>query len=180
MVWRASSKKISRKKLLFRNFWVFAPLGPSSELLKCVFESPILALKSYLAKRDVLSLKCIEEGGSPNYDCFLKIIYYSTLHCTEAFTGIMGWRSGPFDWKVLQDSDLSAETASRNKQNIQKFKICSAAQMEKCMLHWCLAAILRIGIYNAQCVLSSLRCPCIFYDPVSDTIRWRGGHRGIF
>ena len=24
------------------------------------------------------------------------------------------------------------------------------------------------------------RCPCIFYDPVSDTIRRRGGYRGIF
>ena len=32
----------------------------------------------------------------------------------------------------------------------------------------------------AQCVLCSVRCPCIFYDPVYDTIRRRGGYRGIF
>ena len=32
---------------------------------------------------------------------------------------------------------------------------------------------------SAQCVFCSVRCPCIFYDPVSDTIRRRGGYRGI-
>ena len=32
----------------------------------------------------------------------------------------------------------------------------------------------------AQCVLCSVRCPCFFYDPVSDTLRRRGGYRGIF
>ena len=179
MVWRASSKKISWKKLLFRKFWVFAPQSPSSELLKCVFESPILALKSYLAKRDVLSLKCIEEGGSPNYDCFLKIIYYSTLHCTEAFTGIMGWRSGPFDWKVLQDSDLSAETASRNKQNIRKFKICSAAQMEK--MYFTLVFSREFKDWHFQCTMCTffttmslyLLWPCVRYNKKKG---WMQGH----
>ena len=34
--------------------------------------------------------------------------------------------------------------------------------------------------YSAQCVFCSVRCHCIFYDPVSDTIRWRCGYRGIF
>ena len=29
-------------------------------------------------------------------------------------------------------------------------------------------------------LLWSVRCPFIFYDPVSDTIRRRGGYRGIF
>ena len=32
---------------------------------------------------------------------------------------------------------------------------------------------------NAQCVLCKVRCHCIFYDAVSDTIRRRGGYRGI-
>ena len=31
---------------------------------------------------------------------------------------------------------------------------------------------------SAQCVLCSVRCPCIFYDPVSDTIRRSGEYRG--
>ena len=31
---------------------------------------------------------------------------------------------------------------------------------------------------SAQCVLCSVRCPCIFYDPVSDTIRRSGKYRG--
>ena len=35
-------------------------------------------------------------------------------------------------------------------------------------------------LYTAQCVLCSVQCPCIFYDPVSDTIRRRGGYSGIF
>ena len=34
--------------------------------------------------------------------------------------------------------------------------------------------------YSAQSVFCSVRCPCIFYDPVYDTIRRRGGYRGIF
>ena len=34
--------------------------------------------------------------------------------------------------------------------------------------------------YSAQCVLCSVRCLCIFYDPVSNTIRRRCGYRGIF
>ena len=33
----------------------------------------------------------------------------------------------------------------------------------------------RYWLSNAKCV----RCPCIFYDPVSDTIKRRGGYRGI-
>ena len=32
----------------------------------------------------------------------------------------------------------------------------------------------------AKCVLCSIRCPCIFYDPVSDAIRRRVGYRGMF
>ena len=32
----------------------------------------------------------------------------------------------------------------------------------------------------AQCVLCSLRCPCILYNPVSYTIKRMGGYRGIF
>ena len=32
---------------------------------------------------------------------------------------------------------------------------------------------------NAQCVLCKVRWHCIFYDAVSDTIRRRGGYRGI-
>ena len=35
-------------------------------------------------------------------------------------------------------------------------------------------------LYTAQCVLCSVRCPYNFYDPVSDTIRRRGGYSGIF
>ena len=31
----------------------------------------------------------------------------------------------------------------------------------------------------AQYVLCSVRCPCILYDPVSNTIRRMGGYRGI-
>ena len=31
----------------------------------------------------------------------------------------------------------------------------------------------------AQCVLCAVRCHCIFYGAVSDTIRRRGGYRGI-
>ena len=34
--------------------------------------------------------------------------------------------------------------------------------------------------YSAQCVLCSVRCPCIFYGPLVTTIRRRGGYRGIF
>ena len=32
---------------------------------------------------------------------------------------------------------------------------------------------------SAQCVFCSVRCPCILFDPVSDTIRRRGKYRGI-
>ena len=34
-------------------------------------------------------------------------------------------------------------------------------------------------LYTAHCVLCAVRCHCIFYDAVSDTIRRRGGYRGI-
>ena len=32
---------------------------------------------------------------------------------------------------------------------------------------------------TAQCELCSVRCSCIFFDPISDTIRRRGRYRGI-
>ena len=39
--------------------------------------------------------------------------------------------------------------------------------------------VLNKEITSAQCVLRSVRCPCIFYGPVVTTIRRRGGYRGI-
>ena len=36
------------------------------------------------------------------------------------------------------------------------------------------------GELHCTCVLSSVRCPCIFYGPVVTTIRRRDGYKGIF
>ena len=49
------------------------------------------------------------------------------------------------------------------------------------LVDWVTALRALIGFFSsAQCVLWSVRCPFIFYDTVSDTIRRRGGYRGIF
>ena len=49
------------------------------------------------------------------------------------------------------------------------------------LVDWVTALRALIGFFSsAQCVLWSARCPFIFYDPVFDTIRRRGGYRGMF
>ena len=55
-----------------------------------------------------------------------------------------------------------------------------AKKFNKYIKYLILANIVNSQCSTAQCVLCSVRCPCIFYDPVSDTIRRRGGYRGIF
>ena len=37
----------------------------------------------------------------------------------------------------------------------------------------------RVHIVKYMCVYCKVRCRCIFYDAVSDTIRRRGGYRAI-
>ena len=71
---------------------------------------------------------------------------------------------------IIQSSRRSEEAHSHSQQR-KSIQLCPMQQVI-----WC--GWLKLT-HSAQCVLCKVRCHCIFYDAVSDTIRRRGGYRGI-